>query len=215
MTPRRYDHVIWDWNGTLLDDVALCVDVMNALLRRRSMPEIDAARHRETFAFPVETYYRTLGFDFRVEPFERLAAEYCAAYDSRSSECPLQGGSYSALQAVAEDGAAQSILSSAEQQALLAAICHFELRDRFEAIVGQTDYYAVGKIEAGRTLIQKSGVAPDRTLLVGDTLHDYEVAQALGLRCVLVSNGHHSRERLEAVHDRVFDSLDELMGRLL
>ena len=57
--------VLWDWNGTLLDDVALCVDALNRLLRIYHYPQqYSLAQYREIFGFPIEDYYIRAGFDF-------------------------------------------------------------------------------------------------------------------------------------------------------
>ena len=55
-----YTHIIWDWNGTLLDDAWLCVDVMNGMLRERRLPTRTLDQYKEVFDFPVRNYYETL-----------------------------------------------------------------------------------------------------------------------------------------------------------
>jgi phosphoglycolate phosphatase len=206
----RYRHVIWDWNGTLLDDVVLCVDVVNSMLRARGMPEIAPEVYREDFDFPVREYYRRLGFDFAAEPFERLAEEYLSAYNSRVAECSLHPDVTHVLEAVARLGAEQYLLSAHEQRALSEALELFGIAGWFREIVGQSNNHAAGKVAAGRELLQRAKLDPARTVLIGDTVHDHEVASAIGVDCILVCHGHHSRRRLEAVHDRLLDTLAAL-----
>ncbi len=86
----RYDHVIWDWNGTLFDDVELVVDIMRGMLARRDLGEFDVERYRELFTFPVRDYYARVGFDFEREPFEELAVEFIDAYVSRWRDYSLR-----------------------------------------------------------------------------------------------------------------------------
>ena len=77
----NYDTIVWDWNGTLFDDVAVCIDVMNGLLAEQGLPSIpDAETYRSLFCFPVIRYYERLGFDFSKTPFEALARDYVAGY---------------------------------------------------------------------------------------------------------------------------------------
>ena len=209
----RYEHVIWDWNGTLLDDVALCLDIMNRMLDARGMRRIEPVRYREIFDFPVQLYYRELGFDFDAEPFERLAALYCEQYDARVVECALQGNARRILERLSERGVSQAILSSQEQAALQDALYHFRIDHHFAEVVGRSDRHATGKLDTGRALLERLGAEPSATLLIGDTVHDFEVAAALGLDCILVSHGHHSRQRLEAVHHDVVPSLRTLTSR--
>jgi phosphoglycolate phosphatase len=210
---KHYAHVIWDWNGTLLDDVTLCVEVMNRMLRERGMAELDTVRYRQIFGFPVKAYYEVLGFDFAAEPFEKLAVEYCMEYDSRVTECRLHWEATAALDAISGGGVTQYLLSSHEHQSLREALYSFQVAGYFKEVVGQSDRHATGKIDSGRDLIRRLGLDPSLTVLVGDTAHDYEVASALETACILVANGHHARERLEAAHDDVVDSIGELVAR--
>ena len=66
----KYKHIIWDWNGTLLNDTWLCVEGINKSLEKRSLQTITEEIYRKVFSFPVEDYYKRLGFDFKKEPFE-------------------------------------------------------------------------------------------------------------------------------------------------
>ena len=54
---NKYDHVIWDWNGTIIDDAYLCVEVMNQVLKNRDLPLINISSYRKNFCFPVKKYY--------------------------------------------------------------------------------------------------------------------------------------------------------------
>src|SRR5690606_27256500 len=202
----RYAHVLWDWNGTLLDDVALCLDIMNRMLDERGMRRIEPVRYRKIFDFPVRLYYSQLGFDFESEPFEHLAACYCEQYDARFAESSLQHNARLLLECLSDRGVSQAILSSTEQRALGDALRHFRIDHHFTEIVGRSDCYATGKIDTGRALLERLDAEPGQTLLIGDTVHDFEVAAALGMDCILVSHGHHSRDRLLAVHHDVVPS---------
>jgi len=76
----KYKRVIWDWNGTLINDVCLVVEIMNKMLKKRNLPRIDSKIYREIFDFPVTKYYLTLGFDFSKELFEELTDEFISEY---------------------------------------------------------------------------------------------------------------------------------------
>ena len=80
----------------------------------------------------------------------------------------------------------------------------------FDELLGQSDIYARGKKETGLSYLKESGIDPASAVLVGDTLHDLEVAQAMGTRCVLCAAGHQSRARLEAAGVPVIGTLAEL-----
>ena len=89
---NRYSHILWDWNGTLLDDVWLCLDIISSMLIRRGKKGIDSKRYKTIFGFPVQTYYERPGFDFRKESFDSAATEFCDNYARRVGECRLHDG---------------------------------------------------------------------------------------------------------------------------
>ncbi len=195
---QPYAHLIWDWNGTLLDDAWLCRDIMNGQLRRRGLPELSAERYEEIFDFPVEKYYRATGFDWSRESFQEAGTEFIVEYEKRKRECRLQPGAKSLLGRIAEAGRSQAVLSAYSHAPLEEFLGHFGVRKHFRSIAGSRDHYAAGKVEHGLKMLEELHVSPQETLLIGDTTHDAEVARAMGIRCVLVPCGHNSRSRLEA-----------------
>jgi phosphoglycolate phosphatase len=210
----KYRHIIWDWNGTLWDDTWLCVEINNHMLACRGLPEITAQTYREKLCFPVTGYYCQLGFDYETDPYNRLAEEFIAEYGARRFECELQAGARELIADLQSLEIPQAVLSAYQQDALLQATDYFELTRFFQDIVGLNDIYASGKVENGLKYMDSLAVAPQEVMFIGDTVHDFEVAQAMGVQCVLVANGHNSRSRLEATGVPVFDSLAEVRSVL-
>lgn len=212
---RRYEHVIWDWNGTLLDDVAFSVDLVNELLDQSALPRIDLACYRAIFDFPIRLYYERAGFDLSTDgAFERLGRAWMDAYDLGRTRCPLQKGARVLLAEIQSAHITQSILSAYPRSSLETIVGHFGLRGHFVQVLGLDDIWARSKLELGRRWLSELGLSPSRILLVGDTLHDLEVAQALGIDCALVAAGHQSSERLSQRTSRVFTSLADLRAVL-
>jgi phosphoglycolate phosphatase len=210
MSHARYRHIIWDWNGTLLDDLDLCVDVMNGLLDRRSLPLLDRARYHRLFDFPVRAYYERLGFDFARDSFEELSVEFISAYDARRWECRLQPGAQTILGSLQAAGLSQSVLSAYRQETLREIVGHFGLTPHFKRILGLDNIYAHSKAELGRNWVAELGLPRGEILLIGDTLHDLDVARAIGVNCVLVACGHHPEARLRSHTDHVLADLSGL-----
>ncbi len=206
------EHVIWDWNGTLLDDSELCVEIMNGMLDRRGMPTLTLEAYRAAFTFPVREYYERLGFDFSVEPFEQLGIEFIDNYESRRHESRLQSDALRLLEHARSLGKAQSILSAYTHDTLVELIESHDLSHFFDHTVGLDNIYAGSKIETGLRLMDSLAHDRDKVLLVGDTLHDVEVAEEMGIRCILIAHGHQSRERLEASGVPVLETLDALVA---
>jgi phosphoglycolate phosphatase len=189
-------YIIWDWNGTLLDDSWVCVEILNSLLVQYGKPTTTHEAYLKEFGFPVASYYEHMGFDFSKDPFDAISDEYIARYSTRQYECRLHEGGETVLKTLQHRGIRQSILSAYHQEYLAEAVTRFRIDQFFEHIKGRSDHYAASKIDAGHELLQKLDLPPEQTLLIGDTLHDLEVAQALGSQCILISQGHQNADRL-------------------
>lgn len=205
--------VIWDWNGTLLDDLHLSVRIINQLLEKRSLPSLSTDRYREVFTFPVKDYYRKIGFDFDTEPFEIPAREYIDIYNRDVSSCGLQSSATDVLQRLQSKDVRQLILSAMEQKPLVENVKQNNIFPFFELVCGLDNHYAASKLDNGKQLLEDAAVSPKEVLLIGDTIHDFEVAKAIGCNCLLVANGHQSHERLAETGCEVIDSLSEIPNR--
>ena len=207
-----YKHAIWDWNGTLLNDTWLCVEVLNGLLARRGRAPITADDYRENFSFPVIHFYEHLGFDTDVDTFEQVSREFIGDYEKRwFEECILHSDTHEVLSAMTQLGMTHSVLSAAKQEALESGIRHYGIREHFMGLVGTNNIYAEGKIARGKQWIQELPWKPDEVVMIGDTLHDHEVAEAIGADCILLAHGHHTPERLATTGKLVVHSLRELV----
>ncbi len=211
MPGKNYRHIIWDWNGTLLDDAWLCVDIMNHILRKRNLPELSRQHYAEIFDFPVRNYYVKLGFDAQLDPFEKLSVEFISQYLARKFECNLRENARATLTHFSECGISQSVLSAAEHNHLVEAISHYGIWDFFTDVSGIDNHDADGKLENARLMMRELSLEPDAVLLIGDTLHDFHVAQAIGVDCVLISGGHQSRERIATSGMPLIQHLNELL----
>ena len=210
-----YKHVIWDWNGTLLNDTWLCVQVLNGLLAKRGREPISEYDYRNNFGFPVVQFYNYLGFDTDSDSFKSISREFIGDYEARwFAECALHAETQQVLTDLSALGISHSVLSAAKQEALDAGIQHFGLRQHFVGLVGADNIYADGKVAQGQRWIEQLHWRADQVVLVGDTLHDFEVAEAMGTDCILLAHGHHSTERLTESGAPVVHSLRELVPLL-
>lgn len=211
MPQGRIEVLIWDWNGTLLDDVNLCLKAVNLLCQKRCLPTIDLQQYREKFTFPVIDYYRAVGFDFGKEPFEIPAQEWIAFYSSRvKHEASLYPDALNVLNWAKNSGFRQIILSAHQKEMLLTLLDYFGIAPFFESIWALESYDAKGKTDLAREMFQYYDFAPDSVTLIGDTLHDHEVARTLQSPCLLVAQGHQSYERLLQTQAPVLEGLKEV-----
>jgi phosphoglycolate phosphatase len=206
-----FAHVIWDWNGTLLDDAWLCLEVINRQLAQRHLPIVTYAEYQEAFCFPIREYYDRLGFEFGDEIFEDVAQEFIDDYELHRDECRLRPQVLEILDRVDAAGCGQSILSMYRQDALRTVTRTFGIATHMQHIIGLDTHYAVSKLDIGRRLIEQIDCPLDRIALIGDTDHDSEVATALGISCALVPGGHQASHRLAECNATLLDSLEEVV----
>lgn len=187
----RCDLVIWDFNGTIIDDVELGIRSVNTMLERRSLPTVSGVEeYRRRVRFPIIGYYEDLGFDFTAEPYEKLADEWVALYNGGASSVGATVGAVEAIRMIHEAGIAQVIISASEQQMMTDALDRLGLTGYFSQILGQDNIYASGKLDTARAFRESCGA--EHAAVIGDTLHDFEMARLLGTECILYTLGHGS-----------------------
>ena len=206
--PFRITCVIWDWNGTLLDDVHASVCALNTLMVPRGLGPETVARYRDRFGFPVRDYYQDVGFDLAHEDWDQLARDYHDAYLAQPGR-KLFDDARPVLNTFAACGIRQAILSSCEQSILERLLGEARLTGCFSRIYGSDNLNGLSKADRGRALLRDLDCVEAATLVVGDTLHDHAVAAELGCRCVLVTRGHQSKARLLSAGRPILDRLDD------
>lgn len=213
---KSYQHIIWDWNGTLFNDVELCADVMNLLLTQESLPNISIQKYKEIFTFPVIEYYKIAGHTFDRNSFEVLGKQFMDEYELRKNGCDLFFGVREILSELQSKKIQQHLLSAYEQNSLNSILKHFAIDKYFHNIVGLDNIYASGKSYLAKDLARKirANGAAGNILLVGDTIHDYEVAKEINSDCILLSHGHQDEERLLNLGIPVAKNFNELRNIL-
>jgi len=206
----KYKHIIWDYNGTLLNDVELCVEIINELLAARNLKTMTVEKYRQQFDFPVKDYYERIGFNFGEESFEKIGTEFIIQYDKRSNTTKLHKGAYDILKEISEAGIQQSILSARKKEQLDEELKKFGIFNFFDFVFGLDDHYAGGKTEIGKELLRKINLSANEILLIGDTTHDCETANILGTEVLAVSYGHHPKEKLSSCSQFIPKNIEEI-----
>jgi phosphoglycolate phosphatase len=209
---KNYKHVIWDWNGTLFNDIELCAGIMNELLAEANLPQISIKKYREVFTFPVKEYYKVLGHDVEEENWERISHKFINEYEKRKYNYSIYPDAEKVLRAINMMGITQSVLSAYRQETLDELISHFGLTKYFVRLIGLDNIYAASKLDNGLKWIKELDFDNNDVLLVGDTVHDCEVAQAMEIDAVLLSIGHQAKEKLLGCNLPLIKNLEELIN---
>ena len=206
----NYDCIIWDWNGTLLDDVSASLRSVNDMLTSRGMPVMDLVRYRDCIGIPIKVFYERV-FDLEKEDYDALLAEYNEGYLRHLEDCSLSAGSREALDRFRDAGCLQVIVSSSNNSQLTENVEKYGITEYFDAILGSDNYLAETKIGRAQKYLRDKNMK--RPLVIGDLEHDFILANEIGADCVLLTSGHEKTSRLLSSGARVVDSLAEMLDK--
>ncbi len=210
MKESKVKYVIWDWNGTLFNDVELGVLIINKLLKNNNLPQLTLEKYRNIFTFPVSDYYKIAGFDFNKVSFEILGRQFMDEYEKRKYDYDLFDGAREVLEQISNKEIRQSVLSAYKHDTLIDILEHYKIIHYFDLVNGLDNIYAGSKENLGIELREKIPFSRDEILLVGDTLHDADVAHAMDVNCVLIAKGHQAKEKLLITGNLVIDDIKEI-----
>ncbi len=202
--------IIWDWNGTLLNDIDICVDSINILLKQRNHKTLSIEKYRDIFTFPVKDYYVKAGFDFQKEPFDEVAIEFIDLYREKILKAGLFSKAKHILEFFKEKKFKQIILSAMEKNFLLQSVKQNNIEHYFDTIAGINNHHAASKLDLAHYLISKENINAKNCFLIGDTLHDFEVAEKIACKCILVASGHQSLKKLSKANCQIVNNLHDV-----
>lgn len=207
--------LIWDFNGTILDDADLCLAIENEMLLERGMPPITKDWYLDHFSFPIRAYYEMMGYTFETESFARVSEIFMERYNARFDACPLREGVLDALKAFRDAGIPQTLLSVTQQDDLVRQAGKFGVAPFFTELLGQVDILGHSKVDRAKEYIARIGIDPADTLFIGDTDHDAEAAHAVGCPCALLMDGHQSEAVLSRCKVPIYASAKALTDAVL
>ena len=205
----RYKHIFWDFNGTVIDDVGNALACVNDMLRRKGMEPITLEDYYTYVETPI------IGFYYRILPpeevdFPEISKAFHSDYARHIDETTLARGAYNLLYELKEMGVSQYIITSNFIDETLELTKKYGIYDCFDSILGSDNTFAGSKVERAKQHFESVGINRNDAILIGDTLHDLETANALGIDCVLVAYGHQGRKLLEEHNAYTVESLDDV-----
>ena len=209
MNKKRYTHVFWDWNGTIVDDLSINFDVINTLLKNRGKTTVSMIEYRNAFSFPIKTFYEKIGLPINGKEYERLVSDYWRLYKSNFNDIPLMEGVSDILFTLKKNNVNQYILSASNKEMIFDQLSLYGIQDYFEDIIAPYDGYALGKIELAKQWISNHKISVSSVIMIGDTFHDYETAKAINIDCVLVDKGHQNLKSV--IHNPNFSVYNDIV----
>ena len=202
----EYTTIIWDWNGTLLNDAHICMECVNDMLRKRNMPVLDLPTYRTYVDNPIIKAYEHI-FDLKVVTFDTIVKEFYESYPKYVKDVQLIPGALQMLDFFKEQRCRQIIITAAHTPDVIDFLCKFGIKDYFETVLGSKDLQGGSKISWAVEYARSESFSKEKMLMIGDTAHDAETAAAIGADCILCSGGHQIEEKLKATGKPVVKSL--------
>ena len=203
-------NIIWDWNGTIVNDAFLFVEIMNGVLKKEGLPLISLEDYKNNFCFPITQFWKSLGFVFNRTSFDILNAQFIDNYKKQMFRPKLHKGIIDLFKYIEKKNIHQFVLSASEHSLLKKSVSFYGVKSFFKAIRGVDNVNALGKEFLGRRLCLEYQLNPQNTLLIGDTEHDVDVSVSIQTQVLLVAFGHISKNRLLATKQSVVDSIEEI-----
>ncbi len=193
----RFDCVIWDWNGTLINDAHIACAAVNDILCDLGRKNIDMDDYYHLMRDGMDHYYDYLFYPEKA-PFDRLVVWFSKYYDERIKNASLHEGTVNVLKTLRDMGIVQAVVSSSHKEKVRRDTCAFGIDSYFDEVLGADDLMIGSKTERARLYLERKGISPERTLFVGDMTHDRDTAAGVGAEYVVIPKGHQNRALLES-----------------
>lgn len=209
-------HLVWDWNGTLLDDLQIVVESVNRCIAKFGLGAITDEDYRDHYTRPVRHFYDGLfGRVVDDEEWLQLNTAFHDAYFELAAHVELAPGAIQAMELLEEAGWSQSLLSMSPQDWLDGIVERLDLTRRFDLVDGLSGPTGGLKAVHLDEHLRVLGLDGDTVVVVGDTPDDVAAARHVGATPILFHGGSHHREVLEAEGVPIAETLIESVERAL
>ncbi|KPC82561.1 MULTISPECIES: HAD family hydrolase [Streptomyces] len=211
---KHRTHLVWDWNGTLLDDIHAVLGATNAAFAEVDLAPITLEQYRETYCVPIPRFYeRLMGRLPTPAEWERMDGLFNRHYTEQRRACALTEGVEELLTRWQLGGRSQSLLSMYGHEHLVPVVRGYGIERHFVRVDGRTGPSGGSKAQHMERHFEVLGdIAPESAVVIGDAVDDAVAAAHVGARAVLYTGGSHSRSSLEAAGVPVVDTLAEAVA---
>ncbi len=201
--------VIWDFNGTLIDDAEAGILAVNDMLTKRSQKPIDKVQYAAAVDTPIWKFYEKVFVKGSITPEEAMV-EFDTGYEKYLSENPLMEGALEMLRYFKEKDINQLVVSASHIDKVSARLKELNLYHYFDRVLAHSDYKAGDKTYLAKEYLKEKCISPENVVVIGDCVFDYNMAEGIGASCILTTKGHQTRRELSQTKALIVDSLTEI-----
>ena len=206
---KEYKVIIWDFNGTLIDDIHAALAAVNDMLTRRNQSVIDFETYSKAVDTPIWKFYETVFEEGSITPDEAVK-EFNEGYDYHLREYPLMEGAKEMLLYFKSLGKKQLIVSASHIDKVRTNLEKLGISEYFTEVIAMSDFYAGDKTFLAKDYLKRNSISPCDTVVIGDCIFDHRMAQEIGADTILNTKGHQARTELETTNAIIIDDLTEL-----
>lgn len=206
----KYKYIVFDFNGTIIDDVQLCLDLLNEMLEIQNLPKVSLKKYKDIFTFPIIEYYKKAGFTFEKTSFKEMSEWFVKKYQPLSFSCNLFPHIKDIILTLKARGYKVILLSASQIDNLKEQTDKFKITHLFDDILGIDNIEARSKYEIAKKYFDSKNVNMKECLFIGDSVHDYEVGSSLGGDVILVTYGHQSINQLTTCNAPLISDIMEV-----
>ncbi|GAA1960924.1 HAD family hydrolase [Catenulispora subtropica] len=205
---RKPLHLVWDWNGTVLNDFEIILRSTNASFGDHGLPAITAEQYRTQIKMPIRAFYTDiLGHAPTDEEWEAMDATFHKYYVAYEREARLSTGLPDLFREWAGRGHSQSLLSMYHDDKLVPVVEHHGIAHHFSLVQGTKPPRPARKAEHLADHLRRLDAEPSRVVLIGDSPDDAAAAHSVGARVILYSGGFAAAASLRATGAPIADTL--------
>lgn len=209
----KYKNIIWDYNGTIIDDAKLAVDAENMVLASYGKAPITLDFYLDECEMPILNFYNKI-FDMEKYDFSEISERFINSYEFLAPQMTVFPEVRDMIAYLKDRGYSQAVISGFESERLKKSLHMFGIDSYFSFISGSDSIDCGDKSERALRMIKKYSLDPAETLFIGDMYHDYETAKYVGADCVLIAKGHQGARVLTSYGITVFDNALQLKNIL-
>lgn len=206
---KEYKVIIWDFNGTLIDDIHATLASVNDMLTRRNQDIIDFSTYSKTVDTPIWKFYEAVFIKGSITP-EEAVKEFNEGYDKHLRENPLMEGAKEMLSFYQSLHKHQLIVSASNINKVRKSLGALGISEYFTEVLAMSDYNAGDKTFLAREYLEKNSISPSDAVVIGDCVFDFRMAQEIGADAILNTRGHQARTELSETGAPIIDDLAEL-----
>jgi len=195
---RRFDLIVFDWDGTLFDSTGLIVLCIQAACRDIGTAVPSDADAAYVIGLGLNDALKHAAPGLAPERYPELGQRYRHHYLARQHELVLFPGTLEMLQALKSRNHWLAVATGKARRGLDDALAHSQLAGMFDGTRTADETASKPDPLMLLELMREFGVAPERTLMIGDTTHDLQLAANAGAARVGVSYGAHDSDAFEA-----------------